>query len=401
MNTLRALAWKELRILARDRHGLAVLFLMPAVFILIMSLALRDALDPAGHAGISYLWLDDSGGYFALTLSDRLSERAALTRQRVADLDELQRKLRDGEISFAVRVPADFESRVRAAAQGPGAALVQVYLSPSAPPQTRLLFLAQLRAALTAVQAEYLLEDLMGVPHEDAQRVRRQIDPEAVALDEIYLGRAPGAVEAPNAVQQSVPAWLVFAMFFVVLPIAVSVLAEREQGNLQRLSLLNVSPLQLLAGKFPAYYGVNLVQLVLMLAVGVVLVPRLGGDRLALGSSLFGLWLIASALSFAAIGFALLIATVAKSAVQATTLGGIANLIFGAVGGVMVPKSVMPPVMQEAAVLSPMSWALEGCWDILLRGGGAVDVLPEAAALLAFGAASLAAAAVLFPKGEG
>ena len=43
MTVLRALVWKEMLLLGRDRHGLAVLFLMPAAFILIMSLALRDA----------------------------------------------------------------------------------------------------------------------------------------------------------------------------------------------------------------------------------------------------------------------------------------------------------------------------------------------------------------------
>ena len=137
-----------------------------------------------------------------------------------------------------------------------------------------------------------------------------------------------------------------------------------------------------------------------MLAVGVWLVPALGGDRLGLGNSLAGLWLIATALSFAAIAFGLLIAVVARSAVQATTLGGVANLVLGAVGGVMVPKLVMPPAMQLASGVSPMSWALEGCWDILLRGGGVADVLPESAALAAFALVAFTLATLLFPRSE-
>jgi ABC-2 type transport system permease protein len=184
----------------------------------------------------------------------------------------------------------------------------------------------------------------------------------------------------------------------VVLPLGTSVLAERDQGNLQRLALLNVSPLKLLAAKFPAYYLLNLVQLAIMLAVGAWLVPAIGGDRLELRGSAAGLWLIGSALSLAAIGFGLLVAVLARSAVQATTLGGVANLVLGAVGGVMVPKLVMPPAMQAASNLSPMSWALEGCWDILLRGGGVADVLPEAAALAAFALATFLAATALFPR---
>jgi ABC-2 type transport system permease protein len=391
-----ALIRKELLILARDRHGLAVLFVMPAVFILIMSLALRDALDPGRHAAISYLWLDEDGGYFALAVSDRLASRPALKRIAVADEAELLEGVRAQRAPFALRIYKGLDQRL--ADQGKSA-LAQIYLAPAAAPQARMLFVAEARAAVARAQAEYLMEDTMGVPHADAEKLRDRIDPAGVPVEEVFVG-ATGATAAPNAVQQSVPAWLVFAMFFVVLPIATSVLAEREQGNLQRLALLNVSPAKLLAAKFPAYYLVNLAQFVLMLLVGIYVVPLFGGDRLDVNHGLDGLLLVASALSVTAIGFALVIAGVARTAVQATVAGGVANLILGAIGGVMVPKLVMPPAMQAASAISPMSWALEGCWDILLRGGGARAVLTESAALVAFGLACYAAAVLLFPKSD-
>ena len=398
MHTFFAVAAKELRILARDRHGLLVLFLMPAVFILIMSLALRDAMDPARAAPLEYGWLDEDGGYFALALSDALAARPGLHR---IGAPAPRQTVQSGAAPFAVQVPAGFAKRIAADEDVRSIdPLVTVYLAPSAPPQARELFLAQLQAALAQVRMEYLLEDSMGVPHEDAQAMRAQADPARLPLTEHYVGATGTSATAPNAVQQSVPAWLVFAMFFVVLPIAVSVLAEREQGNLQRLALMNVSPARLLLAKFPAYYLVNLAQFVLMLAVGVWLVPLCGGQRLTLGASPLGLWLIATALSMAAIGFALLLAVVARSTVQATTLGGVANLILGAIGGVMVPKMVMPPAMQQASLASPMSWALEGLWDILLRGGGVAQVLPESLALLAFGGGCYLGALWFFPRFE-
>lgn len=400
MTALLALIGKELRVLTRDLHGLAVLFVMPAVFILIMSMALRDTLSPGRHAALDYLWLDEDGGYFALAFGDALATRPLLARSAVADEPALRARLADRAAPFAVRIAPGLKDRIAAAAEGGTAPLVQLYLSPAAPAQARLLFAAEVRAALAAVQAEYLMEDLMGVPHEDAVKLRARSDPRNVAVDEVFFGAQSQPAAQPNAVQQSVPAWLVFAMFFVVLPLATSVLAEREQGNLQRLALLNLHPALLLGAKFPAYYLLNMIQLVIMLAVGMLLVPAIGGDRLALGGSVAGLWLIGSALSVAAIGFGLLVAVVARSAVQATTFGGIANLVLGAIGGVMVPKLVMPPAMQAASSLSPMSWALEGCWDILLRGGGVADVLPEAAALAGFALATFLIATLLFPKTE-
>ena len=385
MRAFLALVTKELRVLARDRHGLAVLFVMPAMFILVMSLAMRDALDPQRRLTVEYALVDEDGGYFARALTDLLAAQPMLKRV-------------DSGAPFTIRIAKGFDARI-AAASGDGArpALLELALSPSAPLQARLLFEAKVRGALASAQAEYLMEDQMGVPHEDAARLRAQTDPEALPITETFVG-AVATVAAPNAVQQSVPAYLVFAMFFVVLPLGNSVLAEREQGNLQRLSLLNLSPRMLLAAKFPAYYAINLLQLVAMLAVGVWLVPRAGGDALELRGAMAGLLLVCSALSVAVIGFGLLIAVLARSTIQASTFGAMANLLFGALGGVMVPKMVMPAAMQKLSLLSPMSWALEGCWDILLRGGGPAEVLPESAALAAFGLASFALATRLFPK---
>ena len=70
-------------------------------------------------------------------------------------------------------------------------------------------------------------------------------------------------------------------------------------------------------------------------------------------------------------------------------MGGLLNILFGAVGGIMIPKFVMPDFMQRLSGLSPMSWGLEGFLDIFLREGNIRDVLPESLMLLALGAVML------------
>ena len=58
---LQALVIKELRCLMRDWHGLLVLFIMPAVFILVMSIALKDTFKPDVVAiGDPVIFADDS-----------------------------------------------------------------------------------------------------------------------------------------------------------------------------------------------------------------------------------------------------------------------------------------------------------------------------------------------------
>ena len=83
---------------------------------------------------------------------------------------------------------------------------------------------------------------------------------------------------------------------------------------------------------------------------------------------------------------------------RSTTIAGVLNIIFGALGGIMVPKFVMPGFMQNLANLSPMSWGLEGFLDIFLRGGGVSDVLPESLSLFGFGVMMLVLTVILLRR---
>ena len=132
-----------------------------------------------------------------------------------------------------------------------------------------------------------------------------------------------------------------------------------------------------------------------MLLVGRHVVSALGGSSLLLPASLLAwlaLWMVASAVSLAAVCWALCVASMVRTSEQATVIGGVGNILMGAVGGIMVPQFLMPPAMRALARVSPMAWGLDGFHAVLLRHGSVREVLPYAACLLAFAAASLAAA---------
>ncbi len=59
-------------------------------------------------------------------------------------------------------------------------------------------------------------------------------------------------------------------------------------------------------------------------------------------------------------------------------------VILAAIGGVWVPVFAMPKVMQYASHISPMNWGLNAFYDVLLRSGGFVEILPEIFLLLLF-----------------
>jgi ABC-2 type transport system permease protein len=97
--------------------------------------------------------------------------------------------------------------------------------------------------------------------------------------------------------------------------------------------------------------------------------------------------------SFAAVSYALLVANLVSTAEQATIFTGVANLLMAAIGGIMVPRFVMPAAMQAVSLYSPMAWGLEGYLDVFLRQGDLAMVLPWALRLVAFGLVCLGVAA--------
>jgi ABC-2 type transport system permease protein len=86
----------------------------------------------------------------------------------------------------------------------------------------------------------------------------------------------------------------------------------------------------------------------------------------------------------AAIGFGILLGTIAKTQEQSAPFGATAVIILAAIGGVWVPVFAMPKVMQIIAQSSPMNWGLEAFYDVLLRNASFWDLVPELFLLVAF-----------------
>ena len=72
MKRLTALWRKETLALLRDRHGLAALFLMPVIFILVMTMALHDAFMPGAAIDVGYAIVDLDGSPHSQSLVRRL-----------------------------------------------------------------------------------------------------------------------------------------------------------------------------------------------------------------------------------------------------------------------------------------------------------------------------------------
>jgi ABC-2 type transport system permease protein len=394
---------KELIVLRRDWHALLLLFAMPTLFILLMSLALRDKFaDGAGAPFTFFLVNHDSADALSDTLAAGIRGQKAFrdlgagaSAQHDADL------VKSGTAQFLVVIPNGFSQSLTADDPKP----LQVSAGPDVDRVTAMLFSAVMRESVSRV---YLKRAMAPIVKQFGSLIPQNAPIDGIPAGVMYRMIVQQSIYAdgarrrqPTSVQQNVPAWLVFAMFFVALPLSTTWLQERHQGTFTRLRSVGVSPAQLLAGKLVPYYVINLVQVVLMIAVGLYIVPLFGGDRLTLGHSAAGLAVMACAVSFAAVSYALLIANIVRTVEQATILTGVTNLVLAALGGVMAPRFIMPPAMQRMSMASPMAWGLEGFLDIFLRDGNVATVASKALLLFGFGAAALLFAAVMLRRTTG
>ncbi len=385
---LLSLIGKEFLLLRRDVHGLALLFVMPSLFILIMSFALSDRFD-SHNPTISYYLIDLDKSKASRALIQGLAERIEFRRVEAGDSDmkSLLHKARDDGAQFLVVINADYLQQL----MNDDAALA-LHVAPSTDKVTAQLFKAFLHERLSAVYVQQSLQEAFGTDNTDSDfGIDMQ---QALTEHSLYTGDA-GQQQIPTAVQQNVPAWLLFAMFFITIPLSTTLIREREQGTLARLRSMGVGNYQFLLGKLVPFFTINMLQVGAMLLVGIYLIPALGGERLEILGSVGALLVISSAAALAAVSYALLIANLASTTEQATIAAGVCNIIMAALGGIMVPRFIMPQFMQDLSQWSPMAWGLDGFLDILLRAGEIADVLPEAGKLLALAALLLIIASLL------
>ncbi len=395
MSHLTALWRKETLALLRDRHGLAALFVMPVIFILVMTMALHDAFMPGAAIDVGYAIVDLDGSPHAQSLVKRLDKAGSFRRVAApADVDTARAGLRASRYALVLVLPKGFGERLLTpgGADGQPTAPLTLLVDPTLNPALQLAFRNQTSAALGTLRADELSQrasQLFGLPSSGKPLEREWAD--EIVSEAVQNDRN---VRPPSSVQQNVPAWLVFAMFFVVIPISSIFITERQQGTLQRLVTMGLPFRHVLLGKLLPFFVVNQIQALLMVAVGLYIVPLFSGEALVMpdGAGMLRWWLVAAAVSLAAVACALLVASIAKTTQQATIVGGVGNILMGAIGGIMVPKFMMPGAMQTLAECSPMAWGLNGFHTVMLRHGDFAAILPDLLKLLAFAAAALAVA---------
>jgi len=219
-----------------------------------------------------------------------------------------------------------------------------------------------------------------------------------VKVKEVYA-QSDQAVLTPTLVQNNVPAFALFAMFFIVIPLAGSMITERSQGTYNRLRTLPVRYLTILSGKTFIYSIVCLSQLGIMIFTGIHIIPAISDlPPLEMGNSYFSISVAAVSSAMAAIGFGLIVGSVASSQSQAGMFGSFMVVILAILGGIFLPIYMMPAPLRYISMISPLRWGIDSFLDLFVRNGDLRDIWPNILRLNSFFALALIIALRNFVK---
>ena len=194
----------------------------------------------------------------------------------------------------------------------------------------------------------------------------------------------------PNSVQHNVPAWALFAIFFIVVPLSINLVKEKSQGTSVRARISPTPYFIHILGKTFTYLIICIIQFLLMVAVGIYLFPYMDLPQFDVTGKMFQLIVVTIFAGLAAIGFGVLLGTIADTQEQSAPFGATSVVVLAAVGGIWVPVFLMPEFMQTIAKFSPMNWGLNAYYDIILRNSGIGGIAKEITFLFLFYVAMVA-----------
>ncbi|MFC7523825.1 ABC transporter permease [Parapedobacter sp. GCM10030251] len=419
MHKLIVSAYKEVLLLLRDWGGLAILFFMPSVLIITITLIQESTFKAVGESVLPIVLVDEDRGEIGQLVSENLSKASNIEliteiEGHPIDNNRAHALVSSGKYQIALVIPKGISDELNdkvnhnvdkilgefalvepdSTAGNPPEKKWQtkeitIYFDPAAGQTFRNGVKNNIERMLSKVEVQKIYD--VFIDQMDLSEDPGLLNGEIISFKETIAQKGEDGI-IPNAVQHNVPAWILFGIFFIVVPLGINLVKEKNLGTYIRLRTSPVSYAIILGGKIMTYTVICLIQFALMLLIAKYIFPLIGLIEFDPGTQLPLMTLIALTAGLAAIGLGILIGTVAETQEQSAPFGAIFVIILAALGGVWVPTFIMPEMMQKVSAFSPMNWGISAFYDVILRNGTIADIARPLGYLLLFFAITLIAA---------
>ncbi|MDD2982116.1 MAG: ABC transporter permease [Crocinitomicaceae bacterium] len=400
--------YKEMLLLKRDLGGLVILFVMPLMLIITVTLIQDASFKSMDDLNIPILLVDNDHGEISKTVKEDLNKNGnfqviSQLKGKIINEEMAREAVFKGEYQLAIILPQDLSTDLNSKVQRNVERIMQsmevndsnkaeqkkevnersvkLYFDPASQISFRNTVKNSIDKLITNIEKEKVyqgFQESLGISDfaiQDENFISYQvIGPDLKSEEEIL----------PNSVQHNVPAWSLFAIFFIIVPLSINIVKEKGQGTQIRLITNPVPHFVLIAGKTITYLIICMLQFMLMLLIGLFLFPYMGLPKLELQGTFLMLFIVTLFSGLAAVGLGILLGTIAKTQEQAAPFAATFVVILAAIGGIWVPVFAMPKIMQSVSRISPMNWGLDAYYDVLLRKAGFGQIALELLLLFSF-----------------
>jgi ABC-2 type transport system permease protein len=394
MKKVLNIGWKDLIITFRDRAALIMMLAAPFALTLGMGFV-TGAFSADGDSGISdipVVIVNQDEGEMGAFLAEVLASEDLATLVEptvVTDLSSARRQVDDDEAAAAVIIPAGFSAGIlpdRQTGATGEPALIEIYANPARPISASAIeaivtaFVNQVETGILSGQVvitqliasgRLSVGDAPAAGQAMASGLAGQELPQLIGLnrESTILNQA----ETFNPLAIFAPAMAVFFLMYTVTLGGRSILDEKNKGTLSRMLVTPTTAAQVMGGKVLGTFLTGVSQVGILIMASTLLFGLRWGNSLAVA-------LLIIAISAAATGWGILLAALARSANQVSTIGTAMMLIFNILGGAFITLSGFPAALQWASKITPNAWAQAGFLELGL-GGGLADIATTMAAL--------------------
>ncbi|MCG2785445.1 MAG: ABC transporter permease [Anaerolineae bacterium] len=385
MKKIFAIIWKDAIIRFISPWELVFFIILPLVFTFLLA---GGTSDGEGDPRIRLLVVDEAQTSVSAQIVAGL-EKSTAVRPEVVTRAEGQDQFDERRASSLFILPAGLDVNALQA----GTAEVELLQQPNNINATvaERAILTVIRSVSSAVgaannavrerekQMPFATQAEKQVYFDQSLETAQQLQAETPERVTVTTGNTPDSVEYDPRANSSA-GQLITWVFIPLFGISAMFAYERQQGTLRRLLTTPTRKATFLLGTITGQVAFAILQMLLLVIFGnLVMGLQWGRDPAALA-----LILVTSALAGAALGTTM--GTFIKSEGQANGLSIMFGMVMALLGGCWYPLELFPEAARTIVHILPTTWAMQGLLDLVLRGGGLVDVLPEAGVLLGFAA---------------
>ncbi len=378
--------------------GLTLMFVMPIILAIVIASVQNSTFELVNENKIPVLLLNKDTSEPAMELEMALGKVGMFDIKKIHDIQneaDLKSRINTKDALVAIVIPDNYSEEVLKKAKSvAGEALkniaiqedsiqhtadtiipVKLYYHPVLQQSFRKSIDGMLQSALQFIQSKYIVKNVYYAVNEEniPDALEKQIVTNQTPVTEIPVSKSDSR-QIPNATQHNIPAWTIFAMFFIVISLGSSVVREKLNGSIIRLRTLPTHFGLAIVSKQITYVLVTMLQAAVIFSIGMWLFPQMGLPALNLPSDKAALFLVTFICGLCAASFAICVGVFSNTQEQANGFGAVSVVLLAAVGGLLVPSFVMPASFQFIMRLSPLHWCLEAYYGLFLEGGNLQDI---------------------------